>query len=56
MRSLDLIEPRFRARYEQVCVGNKSKDAEHVFFEGMLLKEGLGALTLRSYRGHDGKC
>lgn len=39
---MDLIEPEFRPRYEKICVGNKSANAQHVFFEGMLLEEGLG--------------
>lgn len=39
---MDLIEPSFRLRYEQICIGNKPADAQHVFFEGLLLEEGLG--------------
>jgi hypothetical protein len=39
---LDLIEPGFRPRYEEICVGNKPADAQDVFFEGLLLQEGLG--------------
>lgn len=39
---MDLIEPDFRREYEKICVGNKSPDAEHVFFEGLLLEDGLG--------------
>ena len=42
MRAIDAIEPRFRALYEKICVGNKRSDAQHVFFEGMLLEKGLG--------------
>jgi len=42
LQSLDLIEPRFRALYEAVAVGNKPEDAQWVFFEGLLLEEGLG--------------
>jgi salicylate hydroxylase len=34
--------------YEKVCVGNKREDAQDVFFEGMLLKEGLGMHVWRS--------
>jgi salicylate hydroxylase len=40
---MDLIDPVFRPEYEKICVGNKSDDAQHVFFEGLLLEEGLGA-------------
>lgn len=40
---MDLIEPGFRPRYEKICIGNKPADAQHVFFEGLLLEEGLGA-------------
>lgn len=39
---MDLIEPRFRPEYEKICVGNKPADAQNVFFEGLLLEEGLG--------------
>jgi len=39
---MDLIEPGFRPRYEKICVGNKGADARDIFFEGMLLEEGLG--------------
>ncbi|KAI0604701.1 hypothetical protein TUN205_11052 [Pyrenophora tritici-repentis] len=30
------------AKYEKICVGNKPADAQNVFFEGLLIKEGLG--------------
>lgn len=39
---MDLIEPEFRAKYEAISVGNKPIDAQDIFFEGMLLREGLG--------------
>lgn len=42
MRTMDLIEPGFRPRYEKVCVGNKGEAAQSIFFEGMLLEEGFG--------------
>ena len=42
MRTLDLIEPGFRPLYEKICVGNKGEDAQWIFFENMLLDEGLG--------------
>jgi salicylate hydroxylase len=42
MRTMDLIEPGFRPLYEQVCVGNKGEKAQDIFFEGMLIEEGLG--------------
>ncbi|KAF3051814.1 hypothetical protein E8E11_002995 [Didymella keratinophila] len=42
LRAMDLIEPGFLPEYEKICVGNKSPDAQHVFFEGLLLEEGLG--------------
>ncbi|EPS30998.1 hypothetical protein PDE_05952 [Penicillium oxalicum 114-2] len=42
MRTMDLIEPRFRPLYEGVCVGNKGDHAKNVFFEGMLLEPGFG--------------
>jgi len=46
MRTLDLIEPRFRALYEKICVGNKPSDAQWVFFEALLMEEGLGKRPL----------
>jgi len=42
MRAMDLIEPGFRLLYERICVGNKGADKQDIFFEGMLLSEGLG--------------
>ncbi|PSN71055.1 salicylate hydroxylase [Corynespora cassiicola Philippines] len=42
MRAMDVIEPRFRPEYEKICVGNKPAEAQDVFFEGLLLEEGLG--------------
>jgi hypothetical protein len=52
---MDLIEPGFRPLYENICVGNKPADAQDVFFEGMLLEEGLGThpwSTLKSLLTH----
>jgi salicylate hydroxylase len=45
---MDAIEPKFRPMYEKICVGNKRSDAQHVFFEGMLLENGLGEDMLAS--------
>lgn len=45
LRAMDLIEPAFRPKYEQICVGNKGADAQHIFFEGLLLEEGLGMIS-----------
>ncbi|KAG4291395.1 salicylate hydroxylase [Fusarium proliferatum] len=42
MRTMDLIEPGFRPLYEAICVGNKGEKAQDIFFEGMLLEDGLG--------------
>lgn len=42
MHTMDLIEPAFRPLYEKVCVGNKGDSVQNIFFEGMLLEEGLG--------------
>jgi salicylate hydroxylase len=39
---MDLLNEGFRPKYEAVCVGNKNPKDEHVFFEGLLCKEGLG--------------
>ncbi|KAG9250771.1 salicylate hydroxylase [Emericellopsis atlantica] len=55
--AMDLIEPGFRPLYEDICVGNKPKDAQWVFFEGMLLEPGCGvdkpwSGNLRSAWGH----
>jgi hypothetical protein len=46
---MDLIEEGFRSMYEAVCVGNKPADAQHVFFEGLLLQEGLGTTSPLSH-------
>lgn len=43
---MDLIEEGFHSRYEAVCVGNKPADAQDVYFEGLLLQEGLGTHAL----------
>ena len=48
---MDLIEERFRSKYEAVCVGNKPTDAQDVFFEGLLLQEGLGMHVLMPLSG-----
>lgn len=42
MQALDMLEPGFRALYEGLCVGNKSDDAQWVFFEGNLIAPGFG--------------
>ncbi|KAF5711917.1 salicylate hydroxylase [Fusarium mundagurra] len=52
MRTMDLIEPGFRPLYEAICVGNKGEDAQDIFFEGMLLEEGLG--RDKPWYGHSG--
>ena len=39
---MDLIEPGFRPKYEAIAVGNKTTEAQNVFFEGLLLQDGLG--------------
>jgi len=39
---MDLIEPGFRPLYENVSCGNKDPSAGNVFFEGLLIEEGLG--------------
>ena len=46
LRAMDLIEPGFRPIYERVCVGNKPTDAQDVFFEGLLLENGLGMRSM----------
>ncbi|KAK2480683.1 hypothetical protein H9L39_06322 [Fusarium oxysporum f. sp. albedinis] len=52
MRTMDLIEPGFRPLYEAICVGNKGEKAQDIFFEGMLLEEGLG--RDKPWYGHSG--
>ncbi|KAL2069513.1 hypothetical protein VTL71DRAFT_14192 [Oculimacula yallundae] len=42
MRAMDLIEPSFRPLYDRICIGNKGDHNQNIFFEGMLLQEGLG--------------
>jgi len=43
---MDLIEPGFRPLYENVSCGNKDPSAGNVFFEGLLIEEGLGTYGL----------
>lgn len=51
---MDLIEPSFRPRYEKISVGNKTPEARHIFFEGLLLQEGLGMeMTILSLKVHE---
>ena len=44
--ALDMLEEGFHAEYEKVCVGNKPADAQDIYFEGMLLQDGLGTYSL----------
>lgn len=45
---MDLIDERFRPKYEAICVGNKPQNAQNVFFEGSTMQEGLGTYGLYS--------
>lgn len=40
--ALDMIEEGFISKFERFCIGNKPEDAQNIFFEGMILEEGLG--------------
>ncbi|KAJ5307316.1 hypothetical protein N7476_007972, partial [Penicillium atrosanguineum] len=40
--ALDMLQEGFRAEYEKVCVGNNPANPQDIYFEGMLLQEGLG--------------
>ncbi|KAJ6134479.1 hypothetical protein N7523_000801, partial [Penicillium sp. IBT 18751x] len=40
--ALDMLQEGFRAEYEKVCVGNMPGQPQDIYYEGMLLKEGLG--------------
>ncbi|EFQ95926.1 hypothetical protein CFE70_009142 [Pyrenophora teres f. teres 0-1] len=42
LQAMDIVEPEFRPRYDKICVGNKPAYAQDVFFEGLLIREGLG--------------
>lgn len=42
LAAMDAIEPTFRPRYEAISIGNADASAQNVFFEGLLLEEGLG--------------
>jgi hypothetical protein len=44
---MDMIEEGFHSKYEAVCVGHKSADDKNVYFEGLLLQEGLGTHALQ---------
>lgn len=41
-----MLQEGFRAEYDKVCVGNKPGLPQDIYYEGMLLKEGLGMQTL----------
>lgn len=43
--ALDMLQEGFRAEYDKVCVGNEPGERQDIYYEGMLLKEGLGAHT-----------
>ena len=40
--ALEMIHEGFLAKYELVCVGHKAGVARDVYYEGLLLEEGLG--------------
>lgn len=41
-----MIQEGFRAEYDKVCVGNMPGQPQDIYYEGMLLKEGLGTQSL----------
>lgn len=43
MRAMDLIDERFRGKYDAVAIGNLTPGKEHVMMEAYMLEEGLGA-------------
>ncbi|KAK5126939.1 hypothetical protein LTR85_008297 [Meristemomyces frigidus] len=43
MRAMDMIDKRFRGKYDAVAIGNLTPGKEHVMMEAYLLEEGLGA-------------
>jgi salicylate hydroxylase len=42
MRAMDMIDRRFRGKYDEVCIGNLTPGKEHVMMEAYLMGEGLG--------------
>lgn len=46
LRAMEFIEEGFQATYEDVCVSNKHVKDQHVFFEVMLMRRGLGIRPL----------
>ncbi|KAL4957460.1 salicylate hydroxylase [Aspergillus filifer] len=40
--ALDMIEEGFRPKFDRVCTGNKPESKNWIYYEGMLLEEGLG--------------
>ncbi|RDW65945.1 putative Salicylate hydroxylase [Aspergillus mulundensis] len=40
--ALDMIEEGFRAEFDKVCMGNMPGHPQDIYYEGMLLEEGLG--------------
>lgn len=42
MRAMDMIDGRFREKYDQICIGNLTPGKEHVMMEACMIEEGLG--------------
>ncbi|OJZ84840.1 hypothetical protein ASPFODRAFT_209304 [Aspergillus luchuensis CBS 106.47] len=40
--ALGMLQERFRAQYEKVCVGNKPGEPQDIYYKGMLLQPGFG--------------
>ncbi|PYI02687.1 FAD/NAD(P)-binding domain-containing protein [Aspergillus sclerotiicarbonarius CBS 121057] len=40
--ALNMIQEGFLPQYERVCVGHKPPAPQHIYYEGLLLEEGLG--------------
>ncbi|KAF9888936.1 hypothetical protein FE257_008105 [Aspergillus nanangensis] len=40
--ALDMLQEGFRAEYEKVCVGHMPGKPQDIYYQGMLLEEGLG--------------
>ncbi|KAK3072955.1 hypothetical protein LTR53_005866 [Teratosphaeriaceae sp. CCFEE 6253] len=43
MQAMDLLDERFRGKYDAICIGNLTSGKEKVMMEACLLEDGLGA-------------
>ncbi|KAL4801089.1 hypothetical protein BDV19DRAFT_384105 [Aspergillus venezuelensis] len=50
--ALDMIEEGFRPKFDRVCIGNKPESKNCIYYEGVILQEGLESWYSNSSCGH----